>query len=263
MNKILKAKHGVYGANVPWWDERHFGLIERGGFTSVIVRTDTSPDVARRLYDAGYRVIVQTIEDFAGNCWANPYDCALKYFHRAAPFASYSNMLVIENEPNLFLGRHTRWFAEQFTRYIRAVWSIFKWLDPGSHWKLISPAMAVPLDRDPHIWYSIARDTLELFNYIGCHCYWQAAWQRDSNDWGRQYLMLHDLFPNKEIIITEYGNSNPAASWEKRASDYIAFLEKLPDYVESAHVFILGGAEDWNMFHLNEALCDKLCEALS
>jgi len=259
---ILKAQHGIYGANSPWWDEHLFGLIERGGFSSIIVRTDTSPDVARRLYDAGYKIIIQTIENFAGNCWANPYDCALKYFHRATPFAAFSNVLIIENEPNISLGRHTWWFAQQFTRYIRAVWAVFKWLDPGSHWTLVSPAMAVPLDRDPFEWYRTSQHALELFDIIGVHCYWQYDWQRESADWGKQYEALHDIFPNKKIMITEYGNSLPEASWEKRADDYVKFLSDLPDYVESAYLFILGGTQNWNIFHLNEAIADRLKESI-
>jgi len=259
---IIKLQHGIYGANVPWWDEHHFGLIERGGFTSVIVRTDTSPDVARRLYDAGYRVIIQTLEDFAGNCWANPWACALKYFNRASPFAPFSNTLIIENEPNIQVGRDTWWYAQQFTRYIRAVWAFFKWLDPASHWKLVSPAIAPRISPDSFDWYRTAFEVFNFFDYIGVHCYWQDDWQRENLRWGKQYEFLHELFPAKKIIISEYGNSLPEASWEKRADDYVKFLSNLPEYVDCAFLFILGGTQDWNIFHLNEGIADKLREAL-
>jgi len=259
---ILQAKHGIYGSNIFFWPDHHFKLIKDGGFSSVIVRTDTSPDIARSLMQMGYRVIIQTLEDFAGNPWADPRGCAEKYYRRAAPFTNFSDILIIENEPNVFLGRHTRWYAEQFTRYIRAVWAHFKWLDPGSYWKLVSPAMAVPPDREPKMWYDISKDTLELFDYIGVHAYWQFNWQVEHPDWGRQYEFVHDLFPDKEIIITEYGHSHPNASNKDKVESYIEFLTNLPTYVESAHLFILGGTDDWKIFHLNEEIADKLYEAL-
>jgi len=84
MKGITARQHGVYGSNIPWWPDEHYELIAKADFSSVIVRTDTSPEVAERLEEAGLRVIVQTLEHFAGNPWANPRDVAETYFSRVA-----------------------------------------------------------------------------------------------------------------------------------------------------------------------------------
>jgi len=262
MRGINAGQHGVYGSNIPWWPDEHYELIAKAGFSSVIVRTDTSPEVAERLEEAGFRVIVQTLEHFAGNPWANPRDVAETYFARAAPFAKYSEYLIVENEPNVHEERAGQWYGEQFCRYIRAVWAYFKWLDPGSHWKLISPAMCNLPDRYPLRWYQACRETFESFDFIGVHCYWQSVWQRDNPEWGELYRWVRKLFPKKAMMITEYGNSNPQASDDERIRDYVAFLSKLPRYVVSAHLFILGGTDDWKIFHLNKRIAEGLEEAI-
>ncbi|MBI5955983.1 MAG: N-acetylmuramoyl-L-alanine amidase, partial [Chloroflexi bacterium] len=59
---------------------------------------------------------------------------------------------------------------------------------------------------------------------------------------------------DKTLWITEFGDSTPGVSHEKKAEEYLAFWKEVGKYgyVAGAAPFIIGGSDDWREFSLGE-----------
>jgi GH24 family phage-related lysozyme (muramidase) len=89
-----------------------------------------------------------------------------------------------------------------------------------------------------YIGFEMLRDAVEMCDVLDAHVYWDESTngQREDIYLGERYRLLHSLFPNKPIYISECGTlpSGPARN-DNRVTDWI---EALPDYVAGACWFI-------------------------
>jgi len=255
---MLRSKSGVYGANITHWQNSHWELLDQGRFTWAIVRSDCDPDIARACHQRDIQVIVQFPDRFNAGDIPHPEEYAEDCILKLHEFAEHSSIAILDNEPNLSAERCSRWWAEEYTRWYRALVACFRYHDRECHWKLVMPAMTGTARYNPLDWIRINRENFDESDSISAHCYWQTPTQMTFRNYGGYHRLLHQYYPVKRIFITEYGNSNPEASPTDRASQYPAYLVTLPDYVTAAFVFILGGTPEWSLFHLTPEIARAL-----
>jgi len=167
----------------------------------------------------------------------------------------YVTKFEIHNEPNhceLYEGwgpteedaRHFRdWFLDVLHRLRdRAGWAKFGFpgLAPhhGGH------------DGDLR-WIEICRPAVEASDWLGVHCYWQFENMMNPS-WGFRFQKYHDLFPQKPIEITEFGDSTPDLDPERMAEEYAEYYAEVSryPYLRSACAFMLSSPyrEQWEHF---------------
>jgi hypothetical protein len=120
--------------------------------------------------------------------------------------------------------------------------------------KLGFPGLAVGLLEEDLGWAEACRPAVERADWLGVHCYWQNpdyTYRNHMHDqWGLRFEVFHDLFPDKIIEITEFGNSNGQTpglpvDQERIAQEYVEYYQKLFEYpyINSAAAFIMSSRE--------------------
>jgi len=249
---MTKSKSGAYGPNVKEWGATNWQRIRDGKFAWVLVRADSDRAMARRAQEEGLEVVVQFPDHFNTSELLPPGMHAWNCYDRLREFAPYSDLVVLDNEPNLHPEASGDWYAERFTRWYRAVAASFRFFDDAGHWQLIMPAMCPAPGRNLEYWHHINRENFLESEAIGVHCYWQDGNQLGDPRYGRLYAYLHRLYPGKPIYVLEYANSSDYATGEFKAREYAQFIVGLPSYVRAAFAFILAGTEEWQKFFLSD-----------
>jgi len=224
------------------------------------VRTDTNISMADFATSLGATVIMQFPDQFNTGHWPPPGDYAKFCYDTLIHFSQFSNIAVLDNEPNLHYTKSGRWYAEQFCRWYRAVVACFRYLDPGSHWKLLFPGLCPLPWHNWGLWYEINEENIVESDGIAWHTYWQTLEQFDSTAFGENYLPIPEYMKEKGLYITEYGVAPGVLDEEDRISLYPEFITRLPDYVHCACVFILGGTEHWRDWWITERIALALGE---
>lgn len=71
---------------------------------------------------------------------------------------------------------------------------------------------------------SEAEEAVRLADWIGVNCYWTVPEEMALLEGGRWYEEYRSRFPDKELMITEFGNPSGDASPEEKAQQYVDFL---------------------------------------
>jgi hypothetical protein len=206
----------------------------------------------------GIRVIMQLPDLFNHDPWHDPNSWARECHVVLAPFAPYSDLVCLDNEPNLYLDGSNWWWAGEYTRWFRAVAASFRYWDKACHWKLVFPALCGNPKRNFDGWLKENAENIRECEYTAVHCYWQNKEQLVQEPYGLGYLAYHRAYPDRPLLMLEYGNSADWAGDKEKCAEYPAYVASLPDYVKAACAFILGGTEDWKQFHLTIAQADAL-----
>lgn len=249
---------GIYGANVPSWPERLWRLVGIGEFNWAVVRTDCNPTVARRLRDAGIEVILQLPDGFNRDPHQNPAAWVERCRHAAIEFGEFSHIICLDNEPNLCQGGSGSWYAEQFCRWYRAVLALWRFHDPGGKWTVLFPALSPGTQLHPKLWLDINVENVRESDALASHSYWPGSIPPGVSNLDIFHVVIHDLAPNKDIYILEYGSPSTVVSDEAKAEGYVQFLRRLPPYVKSACMFILGGTPEWHDWFLTDTIARRL-----
>jgi N-acetyl-anhydromuramyl-L-alanine amidase AmpD len=153
----------------------------------------------------------------------------------------YATKFEIHNEPNHVDGIEGWGPSDDNARSFR-VWylSVLLTLKKAHPWaKFGFPGLALNHPHRDLVWLNICRDAVQASDWLGCHCYWQ--WGNMLNDqWGLRFKLYHQRFPDKQIEITEFGNSTPNISREEIARQYVRYyheVKKFP-YLGSANSFL-------------------------
>ena len=159
----------------------------------------------------------------------------------------------IHNEPNHVDGKEgwgpsdemARDFNAWYLEVLRRLRQIAPWGQFGF------PGLAVPdfIHRDK-AWLEICRPAIEASDWLGVHCYWQFDNMRDPY-WGLRFQMYHDMYPDKPLEITEFGDSTNkdypgTKSPEQIAAEYKEYYTLLQEYpyLRSASAFILSSQDE-------------------
>jgi FtsZ-binding cell division protein ZapB len=142
--------------------------------------------------------------------------------------------------------------ARNFSTWFREACRLLKDACPWA--KLGFPGLAVGLLEEDLGWAEACRPAVERADWLGVHCYWQNpdyTYRNHMHDqWGLRFEVFHDLFPDKIIEITEFGNSNGQTpglpvDQERIAQEYVEYYQKLFEYpyINSAAAFIMSSRE--------------------
>ena len=185
-----------------------------------------------------------------------------QFVERMAPIIQRLRPWVVKfevhNEPNHVDGKEgwgpsddmARDFNQWYLEVLRRLREVAPWAEFGF------PGLAV--GDYPHrdrAWLQICRPAIEASDWLGVHCYWQFGNMR-SRDWGFRFQIYHDMYPDKPIEITEFGDSTNAdypgtKSPEQIAAEYKEYYTLLQKYayLRSASAFILSSQDrQWEPF---------------
>src|SRR5574341_1577613 len=254
----LRDKLGLYGPNKSKWTEEVYDAIMRSGVSWVVWRTDADPVAPMRLYRMGKSVVAQAVDMFSGDPWKRPEDVVGYVKSRVVRVCPPGTPLVLDNEPNQFAEHSGPWYAEQYTRFLRAVYALWRWQGFGGDYPLVFPALMPGPDRATDVWLAIAREDLNESDYVGLHAYWQRADLIDSYVWGRPWSRVElDGVPGPCLVL-EYGNTLPNGGHAAHLAEYETWLRTLPDRVQAACLFILDPTPDWSHLAVTPEVIDWL-----
>ena len=253
--------HGIYVSNRAQLTEEEYQLVRDGRFRKAIVRLDTSVDVAARLEDMGLEIFIQATDMF-NRSTSDPALYARTIWDRLQVFQPFARWITLDNEPNLFPEKAGQWWAEQYTRWFRAVMAAFRYYDGYTcHWKLIHPAFCQQPGRYSKQWIKTCRENILESEAMSAHCYWTEGVGIKSPLGGYSYEAYRKLYPNHPLYITEY---NPNVIWfsdEQRAAQAVEYLDSVQRVAEGAFWFILGGTQTWKRFWLSSRVSHLLGQA--
>ncbi len=190
-----------------------------------------------------------------------------QFVERMAPIINrlrpWVKKFEIHNEPNHKSGLEgwgntdddARDFLQWYTEVLQRLRQVAPWAEFGF------PGLAVgDADHRDRAWLQICRPAVEASDWLGVHCYWQYGNMR-APEWGLRFRIFHDMFPDKPIEITEFGDSTnhrysppyfvPVKNDNEIAQEYKEYYTLLQDYpyVRSASAFILSSWDQkWRAF---------------
>jgi FtsZ-binding cell division protein ZapB len=254
---------GVHGRNDPRYHGRDFDLVREAKIETVKMMSFNPPDVFRRLREVNPDLdfVVRLYDDRINvGFHPTPAEFADKFIPIMQQLQPHAIKFEVHNEPNHLRGiegwgqddHHARdfntWFLEVYDRFKQAC----PWTSLGF------PGLAIP-HRDLE-WVEICRPAVQRADWLGVHCYWQNPTAADANHladfWGLRFKQYHEKFPNKQIEVTEFGNSNgqtPGLPVDpvRIAQEYVKYYQELFNYpyLVSASAFIMSAPqEEWQIF---------------
>jgi hypothetical protein len=153
--------------------------------------------------------------------------------------------LEVFNEPNHeiegFNGIHDfRLRFDEVYEHARKFWPEWKICFPG-----LSPG------KNPVAWWNDPRikNCIERCDYLGAHSYYQTPDLLYHEAQGLSFLVLHSLYPDKEILITEFcctagenGNVRDKTLLAKEYAEYTRYVMRYP-FIKALCFFILGSSD--------------------
>ena len=263
MPATRQCRVGVHGRNDHRYHGRDFDLIHEAKIETIKMMSFNPQDVYRRLREVNSDLdfVVRLYDDRINvGFHPTPAEFADKFIPIMRQLQPFAIKYEVHNEPNHLRGiegwgqddHHARdfntWFLEVYDRLKQAC----PWASLGF------PGLAIP-HRDLE-WIDICQPAVQRADWLGVHCYWQNPTSADGNhlsdSWGLRFKSYHDRFPDKQIEITEFGNSNgqtPGFPVDpgKIAQEYVEYYQELfkYPYLLSASAFIMSAPQDeWQIF---------------
>lgn len=180
----------------------------------------------------------------------------------------------LDNEPNItwalqgFGPYEYRWFLQHTLGYLRP--------KVPSQVRLGFPPFSFADEYKPHQWLGPQIDTAPLFDFLCVNSYWQSSRQGETNilagpmtwhQFGGNCQFYADWQSEMPLQLVEYGNSiheqgvyrpeQVTAFRREQYPIYLRWLDGFP-YIESAHVFIVGGSPTWVGFQVAPSVADAI-----
>lgn len=231
IGKCLVGAHGRIDGPL---EEADLILIEKARLEGVVVSMEESSAVIERLrarrpamfllarattdfsdQPISPNQFIETIQERMGNL----YEAELRYFELCP-------------NPNLQSegwGRSwadgagfAKWFA-QVTDRLRDRFPESRLGFPG-----LSPGGQVPGKKaDPLQFLEGAEEATLVADWVGVNCYWRDLGGMEALTEGRLYQEYQLRYPDKLLIITEFGNPSVSMSSEQKAGQYLEFYRRL------------------------------------
>lgn len=255
---IRREVLGLYGPNRPKWGDEVYMAYQRARVAWGVWRLDADPAAPKALAAIGVQPIAQAVDRFNANAWLNPAHQAVQDYNVVSATCPDGTPFVPDNEPNLSPLRAGTWYAEQWTRYLRAYMAVWRWLDHAGRYPLITPALAVGPDRNGDLWHVVGHENLVDADGQGLHAYWQYAGQIEQGHFGSPWHYVPTIGRPKQLYVLEYANALPRLTHEQTLDQYETFLRALPTEVVCAALFGVGLTPDWDRFGITEPVLDWL-----
>ena len=249
------ARIGLHARNEETFPEEDYRLIREARIETLKTLSLTEVSVYRRLREENPDIefIVRLWDaSFGVNRHPSPQEFVERLAPRIQELQPYAVKYEIHNEPNHY-ARYEGWgstdddardFREWYLEVLKRLRELFPWAKFGF------PGLALHYPHRDLEWLEICRDAVEQSDWLGCHCYWQYE-NMLSDEWGLRFKLYHDMFPDKLIEITEFGDSTPDLPREEMARRYVEYYQELYKYpyVSSACAFIASSPDPtWAMF---------------
>ena len=250
-----RTRVGLHARNDRLFTGQDYDLVRQARVETLKMMSHTSVSVFEKLRRENPQLefIVRLYDDrFNRNSRPTPAQFAARMVPIMRDLRPYAVKFEIHNEPNHASGiegwgpsdAHARsfnsWYIQTLTRLRRAC----PWAQLGF------PGLALNHPHRDLDWLRICRSSILASHWLGCHCYWQYG-NMFSDAWGLRFKLYHQRFPNKQIEITEFGNSTPGLSWDEMARQYVQYyhqVNKYP-YLGSASSFIASSPDPtWHPF---------------
>ena len=254
----MNDRNGIYMPNRSGVTSHDRDLLDKARFRWAVVRTDSTFLIARLCQKQGMKVIVQCPDHWNKDPFADPIAWAKECLKAAKPFAEFSNIICLDNEPNLAGIHGGRWFAEEWTRWYRAMAAYFRYIDKRCHWRLVYPAICQPDSQLGDDWLEVGIENQKESEFVGAHVYWPGheAYQDGSALRQIDAYLVHHPAPN--ILVLEYGDGDFRTPDGVEADDYADFVKAAPDQVKACCKFILSGTAEWEDFVLTDLQAERL-----
>lgn len=251
-------RNGIYMPNAQAIPADAIRRYHQAKFTWAVVRTDSHPDIARFASQRGARVIMQAPDCYNRYPPPSPWRHAQNILEALMPYIPYSDIVCLDNEPNLGAVTGTQWHAEQFTRWYRALVATFRFIDTHCRWRLAMPAICHPFTADARAFLTVGKENFLESEFISVHVYWNGHGHFVAGAPQETIQPYLDLYPAYPLLITEYGDADPTTPDHQEAQDYYNFVLLQPDRVLASCKFILHGTQDWQHFYLTDMQAQKL-----
>lgn len=251
---------GLHGRNAVDWPELDFELLSVAGIQYVKMMSDANLAVFERIKHLNIvtRLYDRHLQDtyFNQHKRPSPQEFADTYISKMQQIKDISGSVMFEvhNEPN-HPNKYEGWgvsdedaldFDNWFLQVSDSIKSRLPWAQLGF------PGLAVP-HRDLN-WIDICWSSISRADWLGCHCYWQYE-NHLSDEWGLRFKHYHSRYPDKDIHITECGNSNAQSGIElteqqmaRQAVEYFQECFKYP-YLKSVSFFLASSQDPvWSSF---------------
>jgi len=243
--------HGAYGSNTWLWDTTDYWKLDVAKFKWAVVRLDTTPEVCQALASRGVKIILQA-PDIFNKGMVDPGIYARNVWEKAWLRARWARYIVLDNEPNLYIDRASRWWAEQYTRWYRAVMATFRYYDSYTcHFRIIHPAFVSHEAHNFETWLAITQENQIESDAVSAHCYWEQHDLMTDLEFGGSWLRVKGQYPHKPLFITEFCPAIPGLSPQEKAQEIGLYLNFTTEDVVAVCYFILGGTKDWEKYHLS------------
>ena len=249
---------GLYGPNRPSWRDADYEALVRSKVSWVVWRLDADPSAPKALAAMGIQPIAQALDRFSGAAWLDPARQATSDYEVVQRTCPPGTPFVPDNEPNLNPLRAGNWYAEQWTRYLRAYMAVWRWLDAAGAYPLVTPALAVGPDRNGELWLDIGAENLSEANGQGMHAYWQNEVSIQNPHFGAPWELGRRRLVVPKHYVIEYANTLPDLTHADTLDQYETFLRGLPAHVRCACLFGLNLTPDWDRFAVSEPVLDWL-----
>ena len=253
------AKHrtrvGLHGRNSIRFTELDYELVRRARIETLKMLSLTDVSVYERLRreNPHLEFIVRLYDDrLHKGSRPSPDQFVAKMVPIIRQLRTHVTKFEIHNEPNHVDGiegwgpsdQHARSFVDWYMPVLRDLKRACPWARFGF------PGLALNFPHRDLAWLDICRNAVRASDWLGCHCYWQYG-NMLHDEWGLRFKLYHQRFPNKQIEITEFGDSTPDRKREDIAEHYVRYYQALNryPYLASASAFIASSPDPaWTTF---------------
>jgi hypothetical protein len=250
-----RTRVGLHARNDRLFTEADYELIRRARIETlkIMSSTDTPVYVRLRKENPDLELIVRLYDDrIRRDSRPSPADFVTKMVPIIERTRPYAVKYEIHNEPNHQEGIEGWGAADENARAFLAWYmQVLVALKQACPWAAFGFPGLAPGHRDLS-WLDICQEAIRASDWLGCHCYWQ--YDNMMNDqWGLRFKLCHQRFPEKQIEVTEFGNSTPPeqVSREQIAMQYTKYYQELNKYpyLGSASAFIASSPDpQWVQF---------------
>lgn len=164
------------------------------------------------------------------------------------------------NEPNAPWEGFGPSGAEEFDHWALEAIPMLRRRFPGI--RLLWPGLAVNPEFNDEAWWRICQRSVAACDGLAGHGFWQPDWAMEDRQWGLRFLVGREMYPDKEIWVTEAGCTDPSVSKHHRAELYPRYCEILRGLgVKGVAFWLLEGTEEWER-EQNAFFDEEMAEAL-